>query len=346
MLRIETKGSPRQMGQQLGEAFREWFPQLFNHFAKWLLADLNRFRPVIREIDALLLCHAPELHEETLGLAEAVGVEFDLMLGYRYFNELRQRLPPGCSGLFIAASDRGPLLARTCDIEPDIGAETQVLWLKRPAQGQATLIATYLGMTGGVGINEAGLGLVGSSASAKPPAQPVAGSDQGLPTALFNYLLLNRCHNLAEARALFQQYRPKGKGANQILADAQGHSMLVELIPGREIRCTERRPDRDWQACSNFCYSADLTPANNAAYQADAYARYGRIAHQVDDYLMPRTVAGVKQLFTEIAQPGMVRPLEHCSFHTAYAFVLELAHRRMHLTPGHPAKHPWLEISL
>ena len=59
MLRIETKGSPRQMGQQLGEAFREWFPQLFNHFAKWLLADLNRFRPVIREIDALLLCHAP-----------------------------------------------------------------------------------------------------------------------------------------------------------------------------------------------------------------------------------------------------------------------------------------------
>jgi len=121
MLHIETHGTWREMGRQIGEEFREHFAPVLDHFAAWLRDDLDAYRPAAGAIRALVLEHCPELQEETLGMAEAVGFEPDLMLGLRFFNELRH-YRTGCSGAFISDAAEGPLLVRTCDIEPDIGA--------------------------------------------------------------------------------------------------------------------------------------------------------------------------------------------------------------------------------
>ena len=329
------------MGRQVGETFREWFAPALDHFAPWLKSDLDTYRPAIAALRRLLHEHCPEIVDETQGMAEAAGLNQDLMLGLRYFNELRQRIAPGCSGLFLADSDRGPLLARTCDIEPDFSAEIQLLRISRPDDGPATALTTYLVLTGGVGVNEYGLAMTGSSASAKTP-----GGHDGLPIAVLNHLVMTRCRRAEDVRQLLSQHRVSRKGAVELVCDAVGASVMVELVSGRRIIQTRRRPDRDWQACSNFCFSKELTTAAGPSYLQSAYARYGRMVHQVGEGLMPRTVEGVKQLFREVAQPGMVSPAEHCTFRTAYAFVIEAANRKMHLSPGHPAETDCIEVAL
>ena len=342
MLQIETEGTWRAMGQQVGETFRHWFEASLDRFAPWLVEELDRYRPAIAEIRGILEVYCPELNEETEGMAEAVGFEPDLMLGLRYFNELRERMPePGCSGLFIADSDAGPVLARTCDIEPGFSQDVQLLRVNRPDDGPATVLVTYVVLTGGVGFNEHGLAMTGSSATPKKRARK-----DGLPIAVLNHLLMTRCRDVEEAARLLAQHRVSGKGAVELVCDASGASMMVEFVPGQAATETRRRPDGDWQACSNFCFSKGLVNRAGPDYLANAYARYGRIVHQVGEGFMDRTVEGVKLLLTDIAQPGMVCHEPHCTFRTAYAFVVEVRNRKMHLAMGHPAENRFFEIGL
>jgi len=341
MLRIETRGSWREMGRQLGEEFREWFPVCLERYASWLTAELDRWRPAIAEIRELLQRHCPELAEETAGMAEALSLDDDLMLGLRYFNELRQRVRPGCSGVFIADSDAGPLLARTCDLEPDVSSEVQLLRVCRPRDGMQTMLTTYLPLTGGVGLNEHGLGVAGSSAT--PDVPPARG---GLPIAVVNHMVMTRCRNVDDAARLVAEHEVCGKGCVELVCDASGGSMLVEFVPGRTAIRTRRRPDRTWQACTNFCFSPGLVIASGPAYLQNAYSRYGRIVHQVGEGFMPPTVDGMKQLIAEIANPGMVCHEPWCSFKTAYASIAELANGKMHICPGHPAEVGFETVSL
>ncbi|MDP6357561.1 MAG: C45 family autoproteolytic acyltransferase/hydrolase [Planctomycetota bacterium] len=340
MLQIETTGSWRQMGQQIGEEFRDWFEPIREHFASWLVDDFEKHQPAIAGLRALLLEHCPELNEETEGMAEAVGFESDFMLGLRFFNEIRQ-FSPGCSGFFITDSDAGPLLARTCDIEPDISQEIQLLRTNRPPDGPDTVLATYLGLTGGVGLNEHGLAMVGSSATPRTAAPP-----KGLPIAMVNHLMITRCSSLEEVSSLLAAHPVKGKGAVELLSDARGASMMVEFVPGRRPILTPRGEDRSWQACSNFCFSKGLTDRSGPAYLENAYTRYGRMVHQVGEGVMERTLEGVKQLILEISQPGLVCPEEHCFFHTAYSFIVETNSRCMHVCPGHPADNDYFKVRL
>lgn len=341
MLHIETRGSWREMGRQMGETFRDWFAPTLEHFAPWLVREPETWAPAVATVRAILEQHAPELIEETEGMAEGAGLDGTTMLGLRYFNELRKYGPPGCSGLFIARTDRGPLLARTCDIEPDISAEIQLVRVCRPDGGPDTILVTYLPLTGGVGLNEHGLALAGSSATAV--GTPEA---EGVPLAVVNHLMMHRCADTAEACETASSFSVRGKGAVEIVCDGSGASALLEFAPGHETILNPRRTSRSWQVCSNFCFSPELVNAAGPAYLENAYARYGRIMHQVAEGFMSRTLAGVKQLFADIAQPGPICHEPHGAFRTAYTFVIELRHRTMHLCPGHPAENDYMEISL
>lgn len=61
---------------------------------------------------------------------------------------------------------------------------------------------------------------------------------------------------------------------------------------------------------------------------------------------MERTLAGIKRLVLEVAQPGMVCHAPHCVFNTVYTFIVEPQQRRMHLCPGHPAQAAYEEVAL
>ena len=341
MLHIETHGPWREMGRQIGEEFRDRFPELLEHFAGWLVSDLDGFRPAVGRLREVVRRHCPELDEETAGMAEATGIEPDVMLGYRFFNEIRNYREEGCTGAFLADADEGPLLARTCDIEPDVSAEIQLCRVNRPDEGARTINVTYLGLTGGVGLNEHGIGLTGSSASTNAVA-----AGEGLPTALMNHMVMSRCRSLDDVRELLGRHTMRCKGAVELACDAQGDSMLIELASGYKPVIVPRREDRSWQVCSNFFPSGRIPALRRPPYLQSAYARYGRLVHQLDWGLAEHSVPGLKALFEDIAQPGLVAPEEYCWIHTAYAFVVELKARRMHLCPGHPSREKYIEVSL
>jgi len=167
-----------------------------------------------------------------------------------------------------------------------------------------------------------------------------------MPGQVLNFLLLHRCRSCAEARDLLSRYAFLGKSCNLIAGDSRGASVLLEMAPGRMAEQVDRPTGQSWQICTNF-FTSGRTPIDpEPLYLESAYARYGRMAHWLGADLVEPSVSGVKQLLTDIAQPGVCIPVEHVGPRTAYSQVMELSSGRMHITGGHPAEADWREVSL
>ena len=340
MLWIETQGSWLEMGRQYGEELRKPLKKGLHHYARWLVEDPDAYAPALEELAPLLQAHCGSLLQETKGMAEGSGIPEAVMLGYRFFNEVRRRMPEGCSAVFLAEAKEGPLLGRNCDLEPDVSHDIQVCRTCRPEGGSATITTTYVGMGSGPGLNEHGLGFGGASAHTDARY-----GNAGLPGAVLCHLLLHECRDVTDARALMAKHAFLGKPANILVGDESGASVLFEFAPGRPPVQSPRRPDRNWQACTNFFVSGEVPIQPDPEYLQSAYARYGRIVHQLGEGLMEHSVAGLQQLLTEIAQPGLCRT-EDPKCRTAYSEVNDLRARRMYVSPGHPADAAYEEVCL
>jgi len=342
MLRIETKGDWRQMGRQVGEQYREHFVGCMERWCPWFVGDPDKYAGALRAIEELLQRHCPDALEETEGMAEGAELPRRLLLGYRFYPEIARRRLEGCSAVFLAESDCGPLLGRNCDLNEGDG-EWQLLQIARPRGGPAALYCTYLGLAGGVGLNEHGFALGG--ASAHTHAKYDGGGRPGLPGSVLCRLMRQRCRTVADAREFMAAHSLLGKSANMIAADASGDSVLFEMASGRTAVQCDRPPGKTWQGCTNFFLSGQIPMRPDPPESfANSYARYGRMAHQLDHGLIERSVAGLQRLLTDIANPGMCCPTG--GLHTAYSHVMDLSGRKMHLAAGHPAQAPWEEISL
>jgi len=341
MLRIETRGTWRDMGRQYGEEFREQLAACIAHYAPWLLRDPHQYGPAIHAMREVLQAHCPELVDETAGMAEAAGQPDGILLGYRLFNDVRARVNEACSVVYLADGAPGPLLGRNCDLSPTFDPEVQLCRVCRPSGGPATIQTTYLGMAAGIGLNEHGVGVGGASAHT-----PARYGDEGLPGAALWHLLLHECRDVPGARALMAEHAFLGKPCNLIAGDDSGASVLLEFAPGRSPVQSPRRDGRQWQACTNFFISKHVPVAPDPAYLDSAYARYGRIVHQLDEGLVAHTVGGLEQLLTDIAQPGLCQQEGRRDVRTAYSQVMDLKARKMHVCPGHPGDTPYEEVCL
>ena len=300
MLRIETKGSWREMGRQLGETFPEQLAACVDRYFYRRL-DPAKCAPGIRAIEAILREYCPEIIEETEGMAEGAGIERDGMFGYRFFNEVQHHARQECSAIFLADTPDGSLLGRNCDLAPagDRNAQIQICRVRRPSNGPATIATTYLGMMG-LGVSEYGMVVGTASAHAATTF-----GHEGLPAAVLCHLLLRDCRTVDDATALFGRHKFLGKGMNTLVGDAAGASTLFEFVSGRIPPATPRRADRDWQACTNFYFSPEIPNRPKTDYLENAYARYGRVQHQLEERGIPRSFETMKQLLSEIAQPGV-----------------------------------------
>ena len=341
MLFIETSGSWRAMGEQVGARFAEPLRRCMDRYCPWLLAEPRRYEEPIRSLRALLDEVCPDLLEETRGMAEGADLDADLLLGYRFFNEVRQRFSEGCSVVYLADGDQGSLLGRNCDLSPDFDPEIQLCRICRPDGSSATITTSYLGMAGGVGLNEHGLGTGGASAHTR-----ASYGDSGLPGQVLNGLLLNHCRDVSQARSLVTEHSFLGKSCNMMVGDRHGASVLFEMAPGRTAVQMPRPPAEKWQLCTNFFLSGEIPIASEPEYLQSAYARYGRMRHRLDVDQVERSVEGMKGLLTEIAQPGVCETGCDGRVKTAYSQVMELRTGRMHYTPGHPAEADWVAPTL
>lgn len=338
MHHLETHGTWREMGRQLGEAFADEIREAQELFAPWLVSERDRYAPAIARLQALLQEHCPDLLDEALGMAEGAGLSPEVAIGYRLFNQVSLYLNTGCSVVFVRDTQRGPLLGRNCDLGVQ-EVRFQLCQVRRPTGQPATIETTYVGLVAGLCLNEFGLGMAGASAPAAVQGH------EGLPQPVLSHRLMHECRTVAQGRRLFAGLSFLGKPANYILADDSGDSALFEFVPGippREVP----PPQTAWQGCTNFLISeAQVSPAVGPAFVRNAYARYGRIAHVLGHGLMAPSVEGLHGLLMDIAQPGPVCPPEE-GLVTAYSHIMDLRARTMRLWPGHPAEVEPLAVTL
>ena len=335
---IETKGSWRQMGRQYGEACLAELPGCIDRCTGKLTRNPTLYTRALESLQRVLESHTPELLEETAGMSEASGIPIDTLLGYRFYNELRERMVEGCSVIFMADGEEGPLLGRNCDIS-ELDAAIQVCRVCRPTNGPASMIVTYLGLSSSSGFNEHGLGLGGASGQSD-----ACGDHDGLPGGALLHLLLNRCRSVADARDLMDRHRFVGKPMNILAGDDRGDSVLFELIPGKKPSGIPRRQNLAWQACTDFFLSGMTSVKAQPCQMQSRYARYGRIVHQLGEGHVAATRNGLQRLLTEVAQPGLCIAESHMP--TAYSMIMVLKDRSMHLSDGHPAKTEYVKTSL
>ena len=336
MLRIETKGNWRQIGCQVGETFRQELATCVERYFYGRL-DVEKCAPAIKALKGILSEHCPEVIEETQGMAHAAGIAPDVMLGYRFFNEVKQRMNEECSVIFLAQTPDGPLLGRNCDLGTG-DSSMQICHVCRPTDGTASIATSYLGMLG-QGLSGHGLVVGGASAHASKSF-----GAEGLPGAVLSHMLNRDCRIVQDAIALLGRHKFLGKGANVIVGDATGASALFEFVAGCTPPATPRRDDRDWQACTNFFFSPEIPNRPKADYLENAYARYGRVEHQLEERRIPRSFDTLKQLLSDIAQPG------HCcaegALHTAYSTIMNPKQRTLHLAAGNPNEVAFEEFAL
>lgn len=274
-------------------------------------------------------------------MAEGAGINANILLGYRFFTDVRMHMEEGCSVIFFADSDLGPFLGRNCDLSTESDPEIQICRIARPNAGPATITVGWLGLPGPSGLSEVGLAKGGASAHTDESSS----EPQGLPGGLLGGKLLT-CKSLGESLTYLKGKTFLGKPYNLIVCDEVGNSVIIEFAPGRTPIVLDRRRYSQWQACTNFFQSGQIPIAPEREYLQSAYARYGRIVQQLGGGGISLTLDGMKQLLTEVAQPGLCSTGMGGRIKTAYSQISEVANVRTHLAPGHPGEVDYEEVKL
>jgi len=342
MLYIETSGIARATGRSIGRAFPEELEKCMAAYAPWLVDRGNEITSAIGRIRGLVQDQWPDLWEETEGMSEGSGIDLETLTGYRFFPDVRMYMNQGCTVVFFPDSDVGPILGRNCDLSPSFDPDVQICHVSRPASGIPSLTVGYLGIPGTPGHN--GNGLAKGSASAH--TNVVDDRPDGLPAALLGGRILHNSSNLGEALQFLRGRVFLGKPYNLIVSDSSGQSAIIEFAQGREPVILPREDAARWQVCTNFFTSGRVPIAPEAEYLRSAYSRYGRIIHglQTGDY--PLTLEGMKELLTEVAQPGLYTDGLGGRVKTAFTHITEVANGIDHITVGHPAETEFWRVRL
>lgn len=328
------------MGKAVGQKYGSELRRCMDGFLALLPKDDAKVGGVSAAVRRTVQAIYPQLLEETAGMAAGAGVAEEDLFRYRFFVDVRGALTHNCSSLFALGEDGTPWLGRTCDIEPE-DHWSQICQVRRPKDSAATITTTYLGMLAVVGMNEHGVGLVGGSS----PAKESYGTD-GIPVSLVTHMALHTARTLAEVHEIFLAQPIVGKGAVLLVADASGLSCIFEVASGRRMNPVRREPGKPWQACTNFFCSGEIPNADMPGYLYNAYARYGRLSHQLDGTLSRPDREGLQRLLAEIAQPGPFLPKGACPLETAYATLCDLKNRTMYLAEGNPNSNPFVKLKL
>jgi isopenicillin-N N-acyltransferase-like protein len=223
----EIGGEPRERGRAHGAALRG---QVHAHIAAWR-GSLERagvgdpqgyVRDMLRETDfvAAIRQFAPDLLEETYGIAEGAGADPELVYALQLLDEewayRRRRAAAGqrdkCSSFAIVGSRPGPTyIGQNMDLSPYTDGHQALLRVKGGDAPDA-LVFTTAGMLGLMGVNAAGVGVCVNS------LPQLASAPEGVPVAFVLRRLL-QCRSLAEASDLALRL-PHATNQHYVIAEA------------------------------------------------------------------------------------------------------------------------------
>ncbi len=288
--------------------------------------------PVVAAYRAAIEAAVPDLAAETEGLAAGAG----LSVGQAYLLQLRReimgyrKVPTAgdCTTYArsgAAAPGQEPVLAQTVDLNGDLDDQIAVLDLARTGSPRRSLLLSFGGLLGYLGLNSSGLA-VGLNLVLGGRWRP------GVPPYLAIRHLLDNADDVGGALALLQEL-PLASSRSLTLCDAQ-RAVCVEHLDG-EWRQTEG-PETTH---TNHFLDPDFAPRDelnvfarrSSVKRLDAAraALAGLGAH-----------AGAEEHFAVLSAPPICVPAngDVRRERTVAAAVLLPARGELHLRPGDPSK--------
>ena len=251
---LVVRGTPREMGCQIGESTRGQVQQ----FCEIALERLNkaahvseqRARAVTEGSLAKARDYAPDLVEELQGVADGANVSLEQVM----FLQVRNHFPPedsGCTSVsWENVADVGPVVAQNWDNDPELDPLTVVL-TRRPKDKPATLNLTQAGLIAYIGCNDQG---IGACLNTLPAPQ----REIGVP----HYFTLRRIYESASLDEAYEAVNSADRAipANINLATPQGPADLEVTID--DVHILKQSPGKG--LChTNHCMHSALQPINN-----------------------------------------------------------------------------------
>jgi isopenicillin-N N-acyltransferase-like protein len=175
---LVLEGSPRERGRVLGESrkatIRKFIDEWKDRFQKSTGANPEKYiEEFITETELVAAAErwTPNLVEETKGIAQGCGLEFETVFAMQIPDEERwfraekrpgstQRESKGCSALGVfGQSGIPPLLAQTLDVGSSYDEYQVLLHIKDPASRVKVLVFTMAGFIPAHGVNNHGIGM-------------------------------------------------------------------------------------------------------------------------------------------------------------------------------------------
>jgi isopenicillin-N N-acyltransferase-like protein len=234
---ITCAGTPRQRGEQHGEALRH---QIADGLARWSEAIATAhgvnadtyIDEFVHGTDFLSAIRrwTPKLLEEVQGIARGSGQPWEWIYACNLLDEEwtwasahRRGHPPGCTMVGIVPQDGPPLLAQTMDINRFHDGAQAVIRLEGDVDPDV-LVFTRAGMIGLTGCNAAGLAVVVNNLDVLPASRT------GLPVAFAIRGILER-RSLGDATAFFSEMT-HATGQHYGLASPEGLASVEAWATG------------------------------------------------------------------------------------------------------------------
>lgn len=336
---FQAKGTPREVGRQYGEAYREGFRQ-FHADVERLAAQHSHWYGQLGQLRATIEGYLPRFWEELVGTAEGAGMALaKLLLNHRYTMSAEE----GCTNISFFGAPGGPIFGKNLDL----GLNPTWTFVVRHVQyenGQEVIHTTYLGDIMGRDTCMNGHGLTVGGSSVGSVFQK---SLSHVPIDDLIYEMIASCATVEEGIRFVQRYPTFGKGYNFVLADAKGQGVVLECAcPLTQVRRPE--PGRDVIFCTNTYKLPALLHADRRTPQGKAHSeqRFHYLERKLYEERVPRTVEQIQTLLAAHGPDGgLCNPaFEGDELKTRLSVVTLPAERAFYLADGRPCDAPFLPM--
>ncbi len=332
---IETSGSPRQMGEQYGEAMRQEIQLARELWREWF----QRF-PItdefVQNVQQVLTTYAPDILEELAGLAAGAAVEERFLYALNFTDTFGDKVER-CTPLFLRHSPDGMIVAKN----NDAGVHERFPFVVRkgkPDRGLPFVQITYAGWLSGLDMmNAEGLANTHGSVGSVFPKDGLR-----MDIRLRMYQLMQSCRNAAELAQGLRQVPLTGKGFAIAVGDAVGDAFFLDAaVPELELR--SQQDAFAWAtnlyASPRLC-NADARPPERRGH---CLKRYEYLQQQP----APQNLAELQALLSDHSSP--YAPCRHGGEHlsvTTWSMFALVQKRTVVYSDGNPCENSWKEVLL
>jgi hypothetical protein len=340
---VRAEGSPYEVGHQHGlaraAALRAFLADDLARINRLAPAptSLAELEPVLADYSAAIAAATPALSEELAGLASGAGISEREAVLLQVRREVigYQKIPvrPGGDCTTYASlsggPEAGPVLAQTVDLNGNLDDQLAVLDVTLTGSPRRSLILSFGGLLGYLGINSDGLAI---------GLNLVLGGDwhPGLPPYLAIRHLLDSASDVREALTILAGL-PLASSRSLTLCD-QNELACVEILGG-ELRLI---PAGQAVAHTNHYLHPDFAPADelNIFARNSSLGRLKAGRAGLDALAEPGAATGVEDHFALLSEPvicvgdtGDIRRER-----TVAAIVMLPGRRELHVRPGDPSR--------